>query len=43
MVCMTCLGLFAIDCDDRGSIFEHFVPEGGELLRDSATSAAAFS
>jgi hypothetical protein len=45
MVRMTYLGLFAIDCDDHGSIFElgcTFVPEGGKLLRNSAASAAEF-
>ena len=46
MVRMTWLGLFAIDCDHRGSIFElgcTFIPEGGELLPYSAASAAEFS
>jgi hypothetical protein len=43
IVRITYLGLFAIDCVDHGSIFEHFVPEGGELLGNSAASAAEFS
>jgi len=48
MVRMTCLGQFAIDCDDRDSIFElgctfcFLEAQGGEFRGNSAASAAKF-